>query len=119
MVGLDFIICLVFSILGVQLFALHIKGKGITVDTVQVIFLTGNQPAIFIKNGLPGIFVMLEHKIALSFSIVRILTGDMFQDCHEKRLLSLGKMMGQKDFEIRLPFSELYISFHKYLRSPG
>ncbi len=78
MVGFDFIIGLVFMVLCVQFPAFHIESERIAVDSVEIIFLTGNQSAVFLKNRFPGIFVILEHEIALRFSVIGICTRYMF-----------------------------------------
>ena len=88
MMGFDFIIGLIFTVLCVQFFTFHIKSKRITVDAVQVIFFTGNQPAILIQDRLHGIFIILKHQITLCLPIIGIFTGDMLQDCHGRSLLS-------------------------------
>ena len=116
--GFDFIKGLIFTILSVQFLTFHIKSERIAVYAVQIEFLTGNHPAAFIKDRFHGGFIILEHEIALCLSIIRIFTGDMFQDGHERQLLSVWKKVPQRGSGSLPPFSKLHISFHKYLQFP-
>ena len=85
---------------------------------VQIIFLTWDHPAALIKDRFHGGFIILEHEIALSLSIIRIFTGDMFQDGHERQLLSVWKKVPQRGSGDLPPFLKLHVSFQKYLQFP-
>ena len=85
---------------------------------VQIIFLTWDHPAALIKDRFHGGFIILEHEIALSLSIIRIFTGDMFQDGHERQLLSVWKKVPQRGSGDLPPFLKLHVSFQKYLQCP-
>ena len=117
--GFDFIKTLVFPVLCVQLHTFHVKGKRVTVDAVQVIFFTGDQPAVFIQDWFHGIFVILEHEITLGFPVICIFTGDVFQNGHGRRFLSARQGFLQRGNGNPRPVSKLHISFHKYPQSPG
>lgn len=110
--------CLIFTILSVQFLTFHIKSERITVHAVQIIFLTWDHPAALIKDRFHGGFIILEHEIALSLSIIRIFTGDMFQDGHERQLLSVWKKVPQRGSGDLPPFLKLHVSFQKYLQFP-
>ena len=84
----------------------------------QIIFLTWDHPAALIKDRFHGGFIILEHEIALSLSIIRIFTGDMFQDGHERQLLSVWKKVPQRGSGDLPPFLKLHVSFQKYLQFP-
>ena len=85
---------------------------------VQIIFLTWDHPAALIKDRFHGGFIILEHEIALSLSIIRIFTGDMFRDGHERQLLSVWKKVPQRGSGDLPPFLKLHVSFQKYLQFP-
>ena len=85
---------------------------------VQIIFLTWDHPAALIKDRFHGGFIILEREIALSLSIIRIFTGDMFQDGHERQLLSVWKKVPQRGSGDLPPFLKLHVSFQKYLQFP-
>ena len=85
---------------------------------VQIIFLTWDHPAALIKDRFHGGFIILEKEIALSLSIIRIFTGDMFQDGHERQLLSVWKKVPQRGSGDLPPFLKLHVSFQKYLQFP-
>ena len=85
---------------------------------VQIIFPTWDHPAALIKDRFHGGFIILEHEIALSLSIIRIFTGDMFQDGHERQLLSVWKKVPQRGSGDLPPFLKLHVSFQKYLQFP-
>lgn len=85
---------------------------------VQIIFLTWDHPAALIKDRFHGGFIILEHEIALSLSIIRIFTGDTFQDGHERQLLSVWKKVPQRGSGDLPPFLKLHVSFQKYLQFP-
>ena len=96
--GFYFIEVFVLVIVAVQFLTFRCKREWITVQTVQIIFFSQYHMPFFIKNRFLCILVVLEDKISFRFSIVRVFVCDMFNYCHENHL----------------PFSSLYISFHKY-----
>ncbi len=102
---------------GISQTPIHIKGERITVDAVQIIFLTGDQPAAFIKDRFPTILIVLEYEITLGFSVICVFTGNVFQDGHVRCHFSDRQSILQRGNENPLPFSKPYISFHKYPQS--
>ena len=87
----------VLVVVDVQFLTFRCKREWITVQTVQIIFFSQYHMPFLIKNRFLRIFIMLEDKITFRFSIVSIFACNMFNYCHGNHL----------------PFSLLYISFHK------
>ena len=82
MMGFDFIVFLIFMELAIYLFALFVKGEGIAVQTVKVIFLPEHHISICIKERFLCPFIVLEHQIFQSLSIIRTFTRQVLEDCH-------------------------------------
>ena len=87
-VGLDFVIILIFMETGIQFPAFYIETERIALYTVKIIFFPELHFSIFIKDRFSGVLIMLENEISLCFTIVRIFTCNVFQFCHENPLPS-------------------------------
>ena len=87
-VGFDIIILLVFVETGIQFPAFHIETERIALYTIKIIFFPELHFPIFIKNWFSGVLIVLENKIPLCLTIVRILTCYVFQYRHENPLPS-------------------------------
>ena len=83
MVGLDLSFLLIFPELLIGLAALPRKGRGIAQDTFHQEFLPEHGITVFIQEHLSGIFIMLKSQVALCFGIIRIFTGNVFQNRHQ------------------------------------
>ena len=82
MVRLDFPLILIFPILLIDLPALSRKVVGIAVHSCQQIVFSHYRIPLFVPEHLLCLFIMLEDQIPFSRCIVRIFTGDMFDDRH-------------------------------------
>ncbi len=85
-VGFDFIVTPVFAVTCIQLHAFCIKSERVTVYAVQKIVIPELHVFVFIKNWLPGFFIVFENEIPLRFAVIGIFNCYVFQYRHEELL---------------------------------
>ena len=76
--GLNFIVSVVFSILVIEHFALKIKGVGIAVYSIHVKFAAEHHAPIFIKKWFQVSFIMLIFQIADCCTVISVFYCDVF-----------------------------------------
>ena len=76
--GLDFVVSVVFSILVIEHFALKIKGVGIAVYSIHVKFAAEHHVPVFIKDRNQMKFIMLVFQIVDGTPVIGIFTCDVF-----------------------------------------
>lgn len=76
--GLNFIVSVVFSILVIEHFALKIKGVGIAVYSIHVKFAAEHHVPVFIKKWFQVSFIMLIFQIADCRTVISVFYCDVF-----------------------------------------
>ena len=82
MVSLYLSLILIFPILFIYSPALSRKVIGITVYSLQKVFFSNLRISVFIPDNLLCSFIVFKNQVTLGFRIVRIFTGDMFNNRH-------------------------------------
>lgn len=76
--GLNFIVSVVFSILVIEHFAFKIKGVGIAVYSIHVKFAAEHHVPVFIKKWFQVSFIMLIFQIADCCTVISVFYCDVF-----------------------------------------